>query len=124
MGSFEQINRTGIFSVQLVKNLSLGEHSVMRTKAIEQAYDQAIPDCLEVQDSEADLMMNLCQERLSKGGKDARLSEEIRRQKARNHYSKSTADESDVCVRDLEKLMYVKTNRVSKGVDSVLSENF
>ena len=39
MGSFEYINRTGIFSIRLAQNLSLDDNIVVRAKSVEKGYD-------------------------------------------------------------------------------------
>ena len=47
--------------------------------------------------------------------KAGRLSEDVRNfNRAKNHFSKSTADESDVNVRDLETLLHDKDGRNAK----------
>lgn len=48
--------------------------------------------------------------------KESRLSEDVRNfNKAKNHFSKSTADESDVGVRDLECLLEAGNNKEANG---------
>ena len=67
---------------------------------IDRAYNQSIPKCIEVKDKEAEVNESYLLNSSGKANK-AVLSEEIRQQKAKNHYSRSTADDSDIEVRDL-----------------------
>ena len=120
MGSFEVMNRTGIFSVRLAKNLSLDENMEKIPRTLSKVFENATPRCVEVPDADDDPIAAYCLNSSGKN-KEGRLSEEIRQQKRQNHISKSTADDSDICVRDLEKLMFTKPNRASRGVDSVFS---
>ena len=77
MGSFEVMNRTGIFSVRLAKNLSLDENMVKIPRSISKVFDNATPRCVEVPDAGDDPIAAYC---LNNSGKDkeGRLSEEIR----------------------------------------------